>query len=149
MPAWLWSQLKSGAKITLTNQIQPDGTLVRVENVANETRGVIPAIARLSLHDPSVDEAYLCHPCVRHIFKTFREGGFCGYRNIQMLVSYIQGSRAQGWEKFGTRTPSIPWLQESIEQSWEMGFNSSGRIETGGIKGTRKYIGTPEVVILQ
>ena len=32
-----------------------------------------------------------------------------------------------------------------IEQAWDMGFNSSGRIETGGIKGTRKYIGTPEV----
>ena len=32
-----------------------------------------------------------------------------------------------------------------IERAWDMGFNVNGRIETGGICGTRKYIGTPEV----
>ncbi len=118
---------------------------MKVEKAANETSGVVQVIAQLSHQDPSVDEAYVCHPSVRHVFKMFREGSFCGYRNIQMLVSYIQGSRAQGCDSFGTITPSIPRLQEIIEQAWDMGINSSGRIETGGIKGTRKYIGTPEV----
>lgn len=32
-----------------------------------------------------------------------------------------------------------------IEDAWDAGINLEGRIETGGIRGTRKYIGTPEV----
>ncbi|KAF5864975.1 hypothetical protein ETB97_005862 [Aspergillus alliaceus] len=41
-----------------------------------------------------------------------------------------------------------PNLQDMIENAWDMGFNSIGRIETGGIRGTRKYIGTPEAQAL-
>jgi hypothetical protein len=36
-------------------------------------------------------------------------------------------------------------LQESIETAWDKGINQIGRIQTGGIQDTRKYIGTPEV----
>lgn len=36
-----------------------------------------------------------------------------------------------------------------IEHAWDLGYNDSGREETGGIKGSRKYIGTPEVCVLQ
>lgn len=36
-------------------------------------------------------------------------------------------------------------LQDMIERAWDMGFNSHGRIVTGGIRGTRKHIGTSEV----
>lgn len=36
-------------------------------------------------------------------------------------------------------------IQELIETAWTDGFNAHGRIETGGIKGTRKHIGTSEV----
>ncbi len=72
-------------------------------------------------------------------------GGFCGYRNIQMLSSYIVGARVEGTEALGDRIPSIFRIQDYIENAWDMGINASGRIETGGVKGTRKYIGTPEV----
>ncbi|KAJ8120477.1 hypothetical protein ONZ43_g2823 [Nemania bipapillata] len=75
---------------------------------------------------------------------TSAEGGFCGYRNIQMLSSYIVGADAEGAEKLGDRVPSIFRIQDYIEDAWDMGINASGRVETGGIKGTRKYIGTPE-----
>lgn len=88
-----------------------------------------------------------------------REGGFCGYRNIQMLVSYLVKTQAQakakakengngdrnGPEYFKEGVPSILQLQDLIERAWDLGFNSTGRTETGGIKGTRKFIGTPEV----
>ncbi|KAG5917562.1 hypothetical protein E4U42_007200 [Claviceps africana] len=39
-------------------------------------------------------------------------------------------------------------IQDFIERAWDMGFNSNGRLETGGIKGTRKFIGTPEAQAL-
>ncbi|KAI5862841.1 peptidase family C78-domain-containing protein [Durotheca rogersii] len=72
------------------------------------------------------------------------EGGFCGYRNIQMLSSYIVGASAPGAEALRDRIPSIFRIQDYIEKAWDMGINTQGRIETGGVKGTRKYIGTPE-----
>lgn len=35
-----------------------------------------------------------------------------------------------------------------IEEAWDQGFNESGRVQTGGIKSTRKHIGTPEAQAL-
>lgn len=72
-------------------------------------------------------------------------GGFCGYRNIQVLSSHIIGTHMTGWEQLGDEIPSIFQIQDLIETAWDLGYNARGRAETGGIKGTRKYIGTPEV----
>lgn len=72
-------------------------------------------------------------------------GGFCGYRNIQMLMSYIIGAGASGAERFSDTIPTIFQIQDLIEAAWDQGINAQGRFETGGIRGTRKFIGTPEV----
>lgn len=140
--------LEEGAKITITNRIGPDGTLVRVESVANETPNLVTVLARLSQLDRSVERAFYCSPAVHHVCKLPKEGGFCGYRNIQTLISYIQGVEAPGADNFPGRLPSILELQDMIEAAWDMGFNASGRVETGGIRMTRKYIGTPEAQAL-
>ncbi|KAJ1705426.1 hypothetical protein COH20_012385 [Aspergillus flavus] len=65
-----------------------------------------------------------------------------------MLISYIKECRIPGHECFSETSPTILQIQEMIESAWDMGFNSIGRIETGGIRGTRKYIGTPEAQAL-
>jgi len=145
MPKWLHDQLAAEPRITIINRIGRDGRLIKQEQVENETSGIIPILAQLSALDRSVKEAYYCHPATLHISKTKKEGGFCGYRNIQMLVSYIQGARAQGLEEFPGRTPGILKLQDLIERAWDKGINEIGRIQTGGIRDSRKYIGTPEV----
>ncbi|KAF3002801.1 hypothetical protein E8E14_002913 [Neopestalotiopsis sp. 37M] len=105
---------------------------------------MIPIIARLLKSSSDTHYAYLCHPAVDHISKLKKEGGFCGYRNIQMLASYIIGARAQGAHVFKGHLPSIFDIQEYIEAAWDRGINAAGRTETGGVRGTRKYIGTPE-----
>lgn len=74
-----------------------------------------------------------------------REGGFCGYRNIQMMISFIRNTKSDGFEHFMENIPSILKLQDAIETAWDSGINDFGRIETGGIRGTRKFIGTSEV----
>ncbi|OAL51255.1 DUF1671-domain-containing protein [Pyrenochaeta sp. DS3sAY3a] len=144
MPKWLYDQLDAGPKITVVNRIGRDGRLIKQEQVQNETPGIIPILAQLSALDRSVVSAYYCHPSTLHIGKTPKEGGFCGYRNIQMLLSYIQGAKAQGHEEFRGRTPGILVVQDFIETAWDKDINAIGRIQTGGIRGTRKYIGTPE-----
>ena len=145
MPDWLRKELEIGAKVKVTNQITPDGRLLRIEDIANEVRGVIPVIAQLCEQDSTVSRAYLCHSEVTHVVKLAKEGGFCGYRNIQMMTSYIRDARSEGYQHFQGRLPSVIQIQDMIESAWDRGFNPLGRIETGGIRGTRKYIGTPEV----
>ena len=145
MPDGLRQQLEVGAKVSIFNKINLDGRLVRIETVANEFRGIIPVIAQLCEQDHTLSNVYLCHPDVTHVVKMAKEGGFCGYRNIQMLISYIRDARSEGHERFRGRLPSVIKLQDLIENAWEQGFNSMAKVETGGIRGTRKYIGTPEV----
>lgn len=61
-----------------------------------------------------------------------------------MLTSYIVGAGAPGAERLHNKIPSIFRIQEYIETAWDMGINAHGRVETGGVRGTRKYIGTSE-----
>ncbi|KAL2163131.1 hypothetical protein VTH06DRAFT_6967 [Thermothelomyces fergusii] len=126
MPDWLVSLLKREGQVM--------------------SQGVVSVLGILLEQSSSTKYAYLCHPCVQHISKLKREGGFCGYRNIQMLASYIIEAKSQGHEHFCGTLPSIFQIQEWIETAWDSGINSHARLETGGIRGTRKYIGTPEAV---
>jgi len=106
---------------------------------------VIEVLGRLCDRDESVEAVYLCHPAVQLITKTPKEGNLCGYRNIQMMISYIASAEVQGSQHFANGVPSVLRLQDLIEDAWDKGVNSEGRVETGGIRGTRKHIGTPEV----
>ncbi|PLB51782.1 DUF1671-domain-containing protein [Aspergillus steynii IBT 23096] len=148
MPFWLRKMLERGAKVTHTNQIAPDGTLRKLGTVENEATDIIPILGRLCRADKSVSRAFLCSPRIWQISKLPREGGFCGYRNIQMLISYIRQSDLPGHDCLSGSLPTILQLQDMIEHAWDMGFNSVGREETGGIRGTRKFIGTSEAQAL-
>lgn len=61
-----------------------------------------------------------------------------------MLCSFIVATKSQGYPHFNGKVPSIFQIQDWIENAWDLGINAAGRVETGGIRGTRKYIGTPE-----
>ncbi|KUI58842.1 Zinc finger with UFM1-specific peptidase domain protein [Cytospora mali] len=107
-------------------------------------KDVIPVLKQLLEQSTTTSYAYLCHPCAWHVSKLRLEGGFCGYRNIQMLSSYIIGAEFEGSHHFGGKLPTIFQIQEFIEDAWDKGINKQGRVETGGVRGSRKYIGTPE-----
>ncbi|KAK0635188.1 peptidase family C78-domain-containing protein [Bombardia bombarda] len=129
MPEWLVAHLKKGGQ--------------------KQSEGVIPVLALLLDQCSSTKYAYLCHPSVIHVSKLKREGGFCGYRNIQVLSSYVTGTKFKGHHHFDKqRIPSIFQIQDFIEAAWDRGINPHARLETGGIKGTRKYIGTPEALAM-
>lgn len=123
MPDWLVSLLKRGQIVG---------------------KDVIPVLAQLLEQSPTTEYAYLCSPAVQHISKLRLEGGFCGYRNIQMLSSYVINTDYHGAHQFNGQLPNIFEIQEFIEAAWDQGINKQGRVETGGVRGTRKYIGTPE-----
>jgi hypothetical protein len=148
MPGWLYNQLKNGPKIRTYTSKGRDGQITTHEVVENETPGIVPMLARLSELDPNVGIAYYGHPSTKHVCKTRNEGGFCGYRNIQMQVSYMQGAKAAGHENFPGRTPGILTLQNHIEAAWDNGISEISRLEIGQLKGTRKWIGASEVIAM-
>ncbi|KAJ5037902.1 peptidase family C78-domain-containing protein [Bipolaris maydis] len=82
MPEWLHRQLSAGPEITIVNRIGRDGRIIKHEQTARYSRHIIAILLPFTLE------------------KTPHEGGFCGYRNIHMLLSYIQGAKAQGHEEF-------------------------------------------------
>ncbi|KAI0885229.1 DUF1671-domain-containing protein [Annulohypoxylon maeteangense] len=112
------------------------------------SQDTIPVLAQYIQQSSKTQYAYLCNPATQHITKLRREGGFCGYRNIQMLVSYIIGTGAQGAAAFGYEIPTIFQIQDFIEDAWDRGIHPDGRIELGNLRRTRKYIGTPEASTL-
>lgn len=109
---------------------------------------VISKFARLLEQDHNVAIAYLCTSSVVQVSKHKLEGAhFCGYRNIQMLLSSIPKSSSI-YAALSEKRIDVIELQDMIEQAWDRGFNSHGRVVTGGIRGTRKHIGTSEAEAL-
>ncbi|OBT65994.1 hypothetical protein VE03_03195 [Pseudogymnoascus sp. 23342-1-I1] len=144
MPAWLHNLLLSDGIPRTTTKLNASGGIKTVKKIGNHVSGVMPVLENLIEQDPDTAYAYTCHPSVEHVSKLKNEGGFCGYRNIQMLASYIVNNKSQGYYHFKDKLPTIFQIQEFIEHAWDVGINTVGRAETGGIIGTRKYIGTPE-----
>lgn len=59
-----------------------------------------------------------------------------------MMLTFLRATKP--YAAFSGRTPSILELQDTIENGWRQGINSIAKEETGGVWGTRKYIGTSE-----
>ena len=86
-----------------------------------------------------------CHPATNHFHKRASLSGFCGYHSISSLLSYLRGcSTAPKHHRYATHLPNILEIQDIIEEGWRAGINSKALLQTGGIRGTRKYIGTSE-----
>lgn len=119
--------------------------ILQDEDNSNALSGVISNLACLLEHDSDIEVAYLCTDNALHVSKLPNEGAhFCGYRNIQMLWA----SLAAVDSRLAPSRPSVLKLQALIEDAWDADINAHGRILTGGIKGTRKHVGTSEVSIL-
>ena len=119
--------------------------IIQQENESNRSSDILLKLVQcLSKQDN--DTSIVCHSSAVQITILSKEGNtFCAYRNIQMLLlsldpKYIPSSKLPDL--------TIPALQRAIESAWDAGYNVQGRIETGGIIGTRKYIGTSEAQAL-
>lgn len=114
----------------------------------NSKDGMVTMVYDLLNDNSQTRSASLAHPSIHRTTKLRCEGSFCGYRNIQMLISYLILATETGPRAFPNGVPDIFQLQDQIEDAWDNGHNSRGRNETGGIKGTRKFIGTQEAQAL-
>ncbi|KAK5166339.1 uncharacterized protein LTR77_008600 [Saxophila tyrrhenica] len=146
MPEQVRRSLLRDAEPYESNRIGRDGKLQREMTVDNETRGLIPILADVCALDKSTTASYFCDPSVRHVFKLRCDGNFCGYWNIQMLLSYLYAQQQTSENDRPRSLPNIIEIQETIERAWDNGICTYGRIETGGVLNTRKWIGTHEAL---
>ena len=149
MPDEVRRRLIRDAEPRYTNRIGRDGRLFQDVIVENETSGLIPILADLCSLDRTTVATYFCDASVRHVVKIRCDGNFCGYWNIQMLLSYLQSQRpssGNGDRADHRLVPNIPQIQDTIEHAWDHGICSYGRIETGGVRDTRKWIGSHEAL---
>lgn len=145
MPGWMLKKLRDGPKVSKTRRLARNGGLVTHESVDGQVNGVMPVLRQLIDLDPTVYKAYFCHPSVTQIGKRQWESGFCGYHNTQMAISYIQNSKHAAHTLFPSYVPGMLDIQDWIETAWEEGINEHAKNEFGGLRGTRKWIGTLEV----
>ncbi|KAK6437860.1 hypothetical protein LTR95_005940 [Oleoguttula sp. CCFEE 5521] len=143
MPANVRRDLENNARPRSENRIGSDGKLVRRVFVPNETPGLIPVLADLSDLDHNIATANYCDEHVKHVNKLSTDGNWCGYWNIQMLLSHIYAVSPRR-ENRELPLPNVLRMQDTIEAAWDAGIGTHGRVETGGIRGTRKWIGTQE-----
>lgn len=144
MPDHVRRHLINDAQPRTVNQIRSDGRLEQRIIIPNETPGLIPILADLCNIEQNTATTYLCDPSVRHIHKIQCDGNFCGYWNIQVLLTYLRrhhpGLRGMNY------LPDVLLIQDTIERAWENGICIYGGVETGGIRGSRKWIGTHEAL---
>ncbi|EEF46713.1 conserved hypothetical protein [Ricinus communis] len=81
------------------------------------------------------------------------DGGWgCGWRNIQMLSSYLLSCRPDAQQVlFGGSgfVPDIPYLQRWLEIAWENGFDTYGAQHFNhSLYGSKNWIGTTECAAL-
>ncbi|KAM0719360.1 hypothetical protein Q7P37_005265 [Cladosporium fusiforme] len=143
MPPKVRRALENASKPSYECRIGPTGRVQREGIVYNQTPRPIPMLADLSALDPTVETAYFCHKSVKHVHKLMVDGNFCGYWNIQMLLSY-RLAKVEDPAHGVLPLPNVIEIQDTIEAAWDAGTCSFGRTETGGIRNTRKWIGTHE-----
>lgn len=84
-------------------------------------RGVIPTLELLLSKSTTSSKAAFCHSETVQVTNFSSDGGFCCYRGLQMLVSYLHATNHPSSELFGlkgTGVPSIIQLQTFIEDGF-------------------------------
>lgn len=143
MPADVRRALETGARPVHENHIDRRGQLVREVYIPNETSDLIRVLADLCSLDGTTT-AHFCHPGTKHVRRIRCDGNFCGYWNIQMLLSYLHAAGPAADPPGRRLLPTVPQIQATIEAAWANGICAYGRTETGGILDSRKWIGTHE-----
>ncbi|KAI7882091.1 peptidase family C78-domain-containing protein [Mucor mucedo] len=112
------------------------------------TSGVIPRLEPNFTKEETVS-AYLCSPTTDHLSSGFMDLGWgCGYRNCQMLMSFLERQNEDG-EPLLKSVLDIAGIQFLIEKAWKEGFDSLGAAQLDNrVFKTRKWIGTTEVYTL-
>ncbi|KAJ3357605.1 hypothetical protein HDU91_005387 [Kappamyces sp. JEL0680] len=92
----------------------------------------------------AVPDAILARPCL-YLPNGQNDQWSCGFRNIAMLVSSL--GREDTYRDIFKTVPAVEQIQQDIESGWAEGWDQEGREQLQRLKGTRKWIGSTEVIV--
>ncbi|KAL1926628.1 hypothetical protein VTP01DRAFT_5523 [Rhizomucor pusillus] len=132
--------------------VNADDELWQILTALKETSRTPGVIPRLEPQFTNLNKkgntlaAYLCSPYTDHIATGFMDLGWgCGYRNCQMLMTFLQRQREAG-DYLLRQVADISGLQMLLERAWQEGFDPQGAAQLNHrVYKTRKWIGTTEV----
>ncbi|KAG0749565.1 hypothetical protein G6F57_004178 [Rhizopus arrhizus] len=113
------------------------------------TSGIIPKLEP-NLKNEDTQYAYLCSDSTDYISTGIMDLGWgCGYRNCQMLMSFLEKEKQDG-DYLLKQVIDISSIQLLLEKAWqEAGFDPLGAKQLKNhVFKTRKWIGTTEVYTL-
>ncbi len=127
MPEEVRRRLIFEAEPRYTDRIGRDGKTYQHASIDNETGGIINVLADLCGLDRSTAATYFCDSSVRHVVKIRCDGNFCGFWNIQMLLSWINARKPDESGRL-KRLPNVLEIQDTIERAWDSGACSYGSL---------------------
>ncbi|KAG1143380.1 hypothetical protein G6F37_008015 [Rhizopus arrhizus] len=113
------------------------------------TSRIIPKLEPNLKYSNETQYAYLCSDHTDYIPSGFMDSGWgCGYRNCQMLMSFLEKEKQDG-HCLLKHVVDITSIQLLIEKAWQEGFDPAGAKQLKNhVFKTRKWIGTTEVYSL-
>ncbi|KAI8885149.1 DUF1671-domain-containing protein [Backusella circina FSU 941] len=125
---------------------------LKEEKGTNRTPGVIKGMEPNFYKGKKVSIAvttYLCSPSTDHITSDKMDLGWgCGYRNCQMLMSFLERHEENG-DAVLKQVPDVRSIQVMLENAWKEGFDPEGAKDFGqSVAESNKWIGTTEVYSL-
>jgi len=132
--------------------IKPHCSYTFLKDTSPITTGLLKILRNHYNYNARFIKSFNLCSSVDFIGTTFNDKTYgCGYRNFQMLLSYLYTIpliRTVLFDGSGT-IPNILTIQEALEYSWKCGFDPTGYAQMGyTVKGTKKWIGTAEVAVL-
>ncbi|CAO3697998.1 unnamed protein product [Rhizopus stolonifer] len=139
------------AHLPFRSHINADQELWKTVSVLGQdcrTFGVIPKLEP-NLKNEETQCAYLSSPYTDYITTGIMDLGWgCGYRNCQMLMSFLEKEKQDG-DYLLKQVIDISSIQLLLEKAWNEGFDPLGAKQLKNhLFKTRKWIGTTEVYTL-
>jgi hypothetical protein len=120
-------------------------------NNMTRTKDLTPLIKLAIKNRSPNNKIYICKD-VNHYFTSLGDAGWgCGYRNFQMICSYLLENSYFTKQLFGgiDSICTVPEIQTWMEKCWSAGFDREGRkIFNGKLTNTKGMLGTTDVAAL-
>ena len=122
------------------------------DDLTSCSEGVIQSLRYSYQHFTPPWRFYLSIDTPHFSYSLGDRGWGCGYRNIQMLVGSLLKSekyREPMSRIFKGEVPTVPRLQELLDEAWRAGYDPVGARDLGfKVRDTRTWIGATETAVL-
>uniref|UniRef100_A0A6B2LD29 UFSP1/2/DUB catalytic domain-containing protein n=1 Tax=Arcella intermedia TaxID=1963864 RepID=A0A6B2LD29_9EUKA len=125
---------------------------VNYSDTSTRTYGIIKSLRNYYMYNALRLKSFGLCPYVDHFQTAYQDKDYgCGYRNFQMMLSYlftVPHMKSLLFDGTGSFPPILK-IQEILEEAWRKGFDRMGASDLNfKLRNTTKWIGTSEIAVL-